>query len=424
MNTAGPHRQLHATALQICNDLKPTVNAEIKSAQSVVRDYSRERRENTARLRLVLAEMEQRFSEGEVIAGAASMKQWCEVHKNAGALSYQRCWQILKGKSGNESKEAAKIKSQNLLDQFVSRICDTKKTLAEIQRQISASFPLKVGDQLKPLEKQINVAVYEAFDEFLALISPDGCEVSQGDNGKFWVREKRNDEDETEPDEAEDSHIEIKGGLHAGNLFCGDSKSRVKVSPKKATCEECIRRHAEWESNKPTRPEESEEQKAKRSAAAKNAAQTKAAKKATKKRATPQEMEQRLRNAETWVKDKLAQPMGECEMCGEAPATERIVERFNVEEYCAKCAADAREYKRKNLMRYMGVANVMGKFYTLERLVKLGGKPMGDGEVFTYPTVGDYLARLKKEFLGNPRYDQTVVVEYVARLEKKTEATQ
>jgi hypothetical protein len=52
------------------------------------------------------------------------------------------------------------------------------------------------------------------------------------------------------PDETEDSHIEIKGGIFAGAPWCGETKSRVKVSPKKATCEECIRRHADWESDK------------------------------------------------------------------------------------------------------------------------------------------------------------------------------
>ena len=66
----------------------------------------------------------------------------------------------------------------------------------------------------------------------------------------------------------------------------------------------------------------------------------------------------------------------------------------------------------------------MGKFCTLKNLVELGGKTMdmSGGETYTYPTVADYIARVKEEFLGNPRHDQTVVVEHIARLEKKTEA--
>jgi hypothetical protein len=35
------------------------------------------------------------------------------------------------------------------------------------------------------------------------------------------------------------------------------------------------------------------------------------------------------------------------------------------------------------------------------------------------PTMGDYVERLKKEFLGNKRYDQAMVTEYIAEMEKK-----
>jgi alkylated DNA repair dioxygenase AlkB len=112
--------------------------------------------------------------------------------------------------------------------------------------------------------------------------------------------------------------------------------------------------------------------------------------------------------------------LGECEGCGNAPAT---VRNERGENYCAPCAPADKEYARKQLVREMGVAKVIGKKCSLKSLVDLGGKTMdlGDGEIYTYPTVGDYLARLKEKFLGNPKYDQAVVVEHVARLEKKTE---
>lgn len=149
-----------------------------------------------------------------------------------------------------------------------------------------------------------------------------------------------------------------------------------------------------------------EEQKAKRSASAKKAAATRAAQPAP------------------------AASLGECESCCDGtPATEVVgVSFFSPEgyKYCAKCAGDHRKDDRRRLIREMGVAKVMGKFYTIETLVKLGGKPMdfGDGDVRTYPTVADYIAKVREEFLGNPRYDQAVVKEHIVRLEKKTEATQ
>ncbi len=167
-----------------------------------------------------------------------------------------------------------------------------------------------------------------------------------------------------------------------------------------------------WISKKEEDPKAVEAHKAKRSAAPKKATPTGAANKAAAQPAP-------------------ATTLGECESCCDGTlATEVVgVSEWNSDsyKYCAECAEDHRKYERKRLIRQMGVAKVMGTFYTLETLDKLGGKPMdfGDGDVRTYPTVADYIARVKEEFLGNKRYDQTVVVEHIARLEKRMqEATQ
>jgi hypothetical protein len=158
-----------------------------------------------------------------------------------------------------------------------------------------------------------------------------------------------------------------------------------------------------------------EQQKAKRSAAAKKAGATRAAKKAAAQPvAAP-------------VVTPVAAPatsLGVCESCGDAPATERIKRALRMDDnYCAKCAASDRAYERKYLRGKMGVQKVMGKFHTFETLTKLGGKVGGDGsdgsEPWTMPTMGDYVERLKKEFLGNKRYDQAMVTEYIAEMEKK-----
>lgn len=160
-----------------------------------------------------------------------------------------------------------------------------------------------------------------------------------------------------------------------------------------------------------------EQQKAKRSAAAKKAATTRAAKKAA---ALP-------------PPTQTATTLGECELCCDGTlATEVVgVSFFNDDgyKYCAKHADLHRKDDRRRLMRQMSVGKVMGQFYNLKMLADLGGKPMdfGDGDVRTYPTVADYIARVKKKFLGtkdhhgNYIYDLAVVVEHIARLEKRME---
>jgi hypothetical protein len=303
------------------------------------------------------------------IDGARSLNAWLEMHeKQIGSkrnFYYVRdggkkpAPQLTGGADENGGTSGKKKDTAHAT--FVAHCGDAKKALAEIQRQTDAQLQRQIDTQtpvdFKSLEAQTNVAVYSVFYKFLSLISPEGCEVSQGDNGKFWVRRKREEDDEPEPPSPEDK-------------------------------------------------------KAKRSAAAKKAATTRAAKKAA---ALP-------------PPTQTATTLGECESCCDGtPATEVVgVTKFNSDgqKVCAKCADDHRKYERKYLMRQMGVGKVMGEFHTLKTLAKLGGKPMdlGDGEVHTYPTVADYIARVKEEFLGNTRYDdQKVVVKHIARLEKRME---
>ncbi len=163
------------------------------------------------------------------------------------------------------------------------------------------------------------------------------------------------------------------------------------------------KKHEDDEPEPPT----PEEKKAQRSAAAKKTAKTRAANKA----------------AQSKPPSAAPPALGECEWCGDAPATERIEKRFGGGNFCAKCAALDRKSDRKYLIRQMGVQRVMGKFCTLKNLVELSGKTMdmGGGETYTYPTMQNYVARVREEFLGKARHDQAVVVEHIARLEKKTE---
>ena len=154
-------------------------------------------------------------------------------------------------------------------------------------------------------------------------------------------------------------------------------------------------------------PPSPEEKRAKRSAAAKKTMATRAVNKAA---------------AQPAVAAPTAS-LGECESCCDGTLATEVVDvsEWSPEGYkqCAKCADLHRKDARKRLVREMGVAKVMGS--SLKDLVDLGGKTadLGDGKTYTFPTVADYIARVREEFLGNKRYDQTVVVENIARLEKR-----
>ncbi len=107
--------------------------------------------------------------------------------------------------------------------------------------------------------------------------------------------------------------------------------------------------------------------------------------------------------------------LGECEWCL-ASATETV----GSDKLCAKCAADSREYDRKRLVLDMGVKKVCGKVWSWK---SLPDEPktidLGDGDTCQSPTKSSYLAALRSEFLGNPRFDRRLVEEYVARVEKR-----
>ena len=112
--------------------------------------------------------------------------------------------------------------------------------------------------------------------------------------------------------------------------------------------------------------------------------------------------------------------LGDCEWCGDGiPATETV----GGDKLCAKCAADSREYDRKQLIRHLGVAAVCNEFWSWKSLPD-EPKTMDDGEGGTFETWSkrSYLKALKDKFLGNPRYDQAVVKKYIASVEKKMEA--
>jgi hypothetical protein len=321
-------------------------------------------------LMFLVKEMKRRFrlldrkrqvnGEYKTIRGFKSFDKWfTSVTKKSRRLGYYLLETEEKKNVRNAGRRNGGKKKDTDSSAFVSRCADAKAKLAEIRRRIDDPSDDDEARNVKSLYAQIDPVIDAMFEEFLAVISPDGYEIIQG-SYKGWSVSKK---DEDEPPSPEDRN-------------------------------------------------------AKRSASAKKAAATRATNKAAQTApaaATP------------------APSLGECESCCDGTLATEVVGvsewiKPDGYKYCAKCADDHRKADRKYLIRQMGVQKVMGKFHTIETLVKLGGKVGGDGsdgeETWTMPTVGDYLARVKEKFLGNPRYDQTVVGEYIARLEKKTEATQ
>jgi hypothetical protein len=89
-------------------------------------------------------------------------------------------------------------KKESLDSGFLARCADAKKKLAEIQRQKDVLFSSK--EEYDAAYKQTDTTIGELFNEFQALISPDGYEVMKGDIG-WHLNEKPTDEEMAEWEE-------------------------------------------------------------------------------------------------------------------------------------------------------------------------------------------------------------------------------
>lgn len=110
----------------------------------------------------------------------------------------------------------------------------------------------------------------------------------------------------------------------------------------------------------------------------------------------------------------------ECEVCCNGTLA---TETYRGENLCAECATESRRGDREYLIRQMSVQKVYTKFWSWKRLSDdRKVDDFGDGDLRVRPNKPDYIAALKENFLGNPRYDQAVVEEHIARVEKKLKA--
>lgn len=104
---------LHNEALAIFQKLESKGGSTVSHARNVVSNYNDRRKALTAKLKPILVAIDEKFTAGEIVGGAASMKEYCQRFKHQGCLGYARVRQIISGKSGNENK---KVKSLDLGD--------------------------------------------------------------------------------------------------------------------------------------------------------------------------------------------------------------------------------------------------------------------------------------------------------------------
>ena len=196
-----------ATGCTTLADLVTTVDACVEMNGEVLGEYIERNWDtvagNALGLMHLVIEMQRKFSlldrkkqvNGEylTIRGFRSFKVWfAKVTGKSERLAYYLLETEKKKNERNTERRTREKKEKAKGTNFAVRCNDTKKALAEIHRQENAHSKQNPVD-LKSLEKEVNASVYEAFYEFLSLISPEGCEVSQGDNGKFYLMTEARD---------------------------------------------------------------------------------------------------------------------------------------------------------------------------------------------------------------------------------------
>jgi hypothetical protein len=91
------NQQLHQDALALFGKMQPY--SAYKHAKKVVWNYNQIRKQQTAKLKPILIEMDKRMKDGESFGGCSSMKDYCKRYRNQGCLTYRRCRQIITGET-------------------------------------------------------------------------------------------------------------------------------------------------------------------------------------------------------------------------------------------------------------------------------------------------------------------------------------
>ena len=169
------------------------------------------------------------------IRGFTSFKKWfASFSGKSERLAYYLLETEEKKHRRNAERRTTEKKKDTDSATFLSHCGNAKRRLAEIQRQINK------GQANKPLYEQINPTINEVFVEFLALISPEGYEVLQGDKG-WWISKKEKD-----PKAAEAQKAKRSAAAKKATATRAANKAAAQPAPAVATpatslgeCEEC-----------------------------------------------------------------------------------------------------------------------------------------------------------------------------------------
>jgi hypothetical protein len=174
LDTMGRAAQVHLRELQLCKDKN--------------KSYNNRRREATDRLRPMLTKIWAALEAGETVNGCTGKEMWARWYNHAarGANGIRQIQRII---NPPEKKKVAKRHDVASDGAFLSRIADAKKKLADIQSQIDADFKPGETRYLNGIIAQISPIVDSVFEEFLALVAPDGYEVMKASRG-WMVQEK------------------------------------------------------------------------------------------------------------------------------------------------------------------------------------------------------------------------------------------
>jgi hypothetical protein len=161
--------------------------AEDGTANAALKDMRGAREQRKEQLKKLLPPIWAAFEKGETVNGYSTRKEWCA---NFAKVSTRHCEHIIYGR---KKDEANSVRSG-----FLSRIAAAKKKLADIQKNLNTFEEGKVQDS-KALYNQIDPTITPVFEEFLALIAPDGYEVKPGDRGRWGVYQKWEEEEKPQP---------------------------------------------------------------------------------------------------------------------------------------------------------------------------------------------------------------------------------
>jgi hypothetical protein len=175
------------------------------------------------------------------IRGCRSFKEWFNFTGKSQRMAYYLLETEEKKNERNAGRRSEKKeKKDKPADSFAARITETKKKLADLHRQMESNCTQERQER-EALEKQVSTTVWAVVEEFLATVAPDGYEVVQGDNGKWYLTKKKDDQPTKKKSKA------VHALNESGNLICRPGKKPkptqlVSGDAMQVTCCSCVLR--------------------------------------------------------------------------------------------------------------------------------------------------------------------------------------